>query len=60
MIYYANKSVYHDQISEYTLGFINASKDDIEKAQKVTDFLIENSEKVSNLKELEAFYELHK
>ncbi len=60
VIYYANKSVYHDQISEYTLGFINASKDDIEKAQKVTDFLIENSEKVSNLKELEAFYELHK
>ena len=60
VIYYANKSVYHDEISEYTLGYINASSEDIEKGRQMTKFLLENSEKVSNLKELEAFYELHK
>lgn len=60
VIYYANKSVYHDEITEYTLGYINASLDDIERGRKVTEFLLSNSEKVSNLKELEAFYELHK
>lgn len=60
VIYYANKSVYHDDITEYTLGFINASLEDIERASAATAYLLANSKKVSNLKELEEFYELHK
>ena len=60
VVYYANKSVYHDEITEYTLGYINAGIDDIEHCRQVTDYLLQNSTKVSNQKELEAFYELHK
>ncbi len=60
VIYYANKSVYHDEITEYTLGYINAGTEDLERCKQVNDYLRANSIKVANLKELEVFYELHK
>ena len=60
VILYKDKGVYHDDITEYSLGYVNANKDHIEKYQKLIDEIIEKSTKISNTQEMEAFYELQK
>ena len=60
VIYYSDKSVYHDQITEFSLGYINANVEDIDFCKKLCQFLFAKGTKVLNLKELEEFYELHK
>ena len=60
IICYSNKSVYHDNITEFSLGFVNAHSDDLEYCEKMCETIVSNSIKIKTLEELEAFYELHR
>lgn len=60
IIYYAGKGVYHDDINEFSLGYVNATFDDLNYSKKVAETLLRVGTKITNLKELEAFYGLHK
>ena len=60
IICYSNKSVYHDNITEFSLGYVNANAEDLEYCEKMCQTLVSNSIKIKTLEELEVFYELHR
>jgi len=60
IICYSNKSVYHDNITEFSLGYVNAHAQDLEYCEKMCQNIISNSVKIKSLEELEVFYELHR
>jgi len=60
IICYSNKSVYHDHITEFSLGYVNAHAEDLEYCEKMCQVIVSNSIKIKTLAELEGFYELHR
>lgn len=60
IICYSNKSVYHDNITEFSLGYVNAHAEDLEYCEKMCQTIVSNSIKIKTLAELEVFYELHR
>lgn len=60
IILYGNQGVYHDKISEYSLGYVNANNSHIEQYQLIINELLKNCTKITNIEEMEKFYELHK
>jgi len=60
IICYSNKSVYHDHITEFSLGYVNADAEDLEYCEKMCQTIVTNSIKIKTLAELEVFYELHR
>ncbi|MBQ8431022.1 MAG: helix-turn-helix domain-containing protein [Clostridia bacterium] len=60
IICYSNKSVYHDAITEFSLGYVNAHAEDLEYCEKMCQNIVSNSIKIKTLEELEVFYELHR
>ena len=60
IICYSNKSVYHDNITEFSLGYVNAHAEDLEYCEKMCQTIVSNSIKIKTLNDLEKFYELHR
>ena len=60
IICYAGKSVYHDKLTEFSLGYVNAGEEDIKYCENMCEDIIAKSTKINTIKDLEEFYELHR
>ena len=60
LIVYADKSVYHDDLNEFSLGYVNASEEDIKYCENMCEDIIAKSTQIKSIDELEEFYELHR
>ena len=58
IICYAGKSVYHDKLTEFSLGYVNASEEDIKYCENMCEDIIAKSTRIKSIDELEEFYGL--